>query len=104
MAYPIFVFDTQRSGTSWLANQLSQHPLIASVTVPVNNPYNLNPGIYESCFFSYLYGRYGDISHKPSYIEFWEVLSATDYFQIIGVEKKNSMNYGLLNMKAFIAI
>ena len=87
MPTPIFVVGAPRSGTSWLSQQLALHPEIAAVLVEENNSYNLNAGIYESYFFSHLYNRYGDISHKPSFIEFLEVFSATDYFKFIGADK-----------------
>lgn len=88
MPRPIFVVGAQRSGTSWLSQQLALHPEIAAVLTEDKNSYNLPPGIYESYFFSHLYNRYGDISHKPSFIEFLEVFSATDYFKLTGADKK----------------
>lgn len=77
IATPIFIVGVQRSGTTWLANQLSAHSQIAGVQ-------DMEFGTRESLFFSYFAGRYGDLTNKANYIEFVEVFSATDYFEYLG--------------------
>ncbi len=82
MGQPIFVLGKQRSGTTWLANQLSQHSQIAAVRDDHHG------GIHESAYFSHVAGRYGDLSHKTNYVEFAEVMAASDTLRILGVGKK----------------
>lgn len=82
MITPIFVIGKHRSGTTWLANQLCEHPLITGIR------HEKHFGIHESVYFSHIYGRYGDIRKKVNYAEFAEVISANDYFRIAGVKKE----------------
>ena len=82
MPIPVFVVGKGRSGTTWLATQLSRHPDIAGVC---------NDAAYgniESAFFSHIYGRYGDLRKKGNFVEFVEVMSATDYFQQAGADRE----------------
>lgn len=78
---PIFVLGKQRSGTTWLANQLCQHPMITGV----RHEHHL--GIDESAYFSSIYGRYGDLSEKQNFVEFVEVIGASDYFRLANATK-----------------
>ena len=82
MAIPIFVLGKQRSGTTWLANQLCEHPQIAGVQ------HEQHHGIHESKFFANVYGRYGDLSQKRNYMEFVEVISTSDYFRLVDATKE----------------
>lgn len=81
MPTPIFVLGTHRSGTTWLANLLCEHPLIAGVR------HEQHHGIHESAYFSRILGRYGDLSVLVNYIEFVEVMAASDYFRLAGIER-----------------
>ena len=82
MPTPIFVLGMNRSGTTWLANQLCEHPRITGIR------HAKHMGIHESAFFSHVYGRYGDIRLKKSnYIEFLEVMCASDYFRLADIDK-----------------
>ncbi len=81
MPSPIFVLGKQRSGTTWLANQLCEHESIAGVQHPRHF------GIHESAYFSSVLGRYGDLRIRQNYIEFVEVMSASDYFQLAGATR-----------------
>jgi len=82
MATPVIVLGKQRSGTTWLANQLCEHPQIAGVR------HQAHLGIHESVFFSYIYGRYGDIRNRSNFIEFAEVMAASDYCRIAGITRE----------------
>lgn len=82
MPNPIFVLGKHRSGTTWLANSLCQHPQI------VGAAHESHYGIHESGFFSYVYDRYGDLTCKNNYTEFVEVMCASDYFNLTGVTKE----------------
>lgn len=78
MAIPIFVLGKQRSGTTWLANQLCEHESIAGIQ------HDRHFGIHESSFFSTVLNRYGDLGVRQNYIELVEVMSASDYFRLAG--------------------
>jgi len=82
MVRPLFILGKQRSGTTWLANQLCEHSLIAGVR------HKQHHGIHESAYFSDVYGRYGNLSYKPNFVEFVEVVAASDYFRLLGVDKE----------------
>ena len=81
MPTPLFVLGKHRSGTTWLANQLYQHPLIAGVA------HERHEGIHESAYFSSVYNRYGDLTERNNFMEFVEVISACDYFKLAGATK-----------------
>lgn len=81
MPTPIFVLGKHRSGTTWLGNQLCEHPLIAGVT------HEHHDGIHESAYFSRVYGRYGDLKHKQNFVEFVEATHKSDIFRLIGADK-----------------
>jgi hypothetical protein len=78
----IFVLGKHRSGTTGLANHLCEHPNIAGVQ------HEQHWGIHESGFFTYVEGRYGTLSHWPTYREFVEVMSASDYFRLTEIGKE----------------
>lgn len=82
MPTPIFVFGMHRSGTTWLANQISEHSNIVAIKHPDHF------GIKESGFYELWYNRFGDLSNKTSYVEFVEVISASDYFVLSGIDKE----------------
>ena len=82
MPTPIFVLGKQRSGTTWLANQLCEHPQIAGVQ------HEKHHGIHESVFFANFHGRYGDLADKRNYMEFVEVISTADYFVLAGATRE----------------
>lgn len=81
MGQPLFILGKQRSGTTWLATQLSQHSQIAAVRDDHHG------GIHESAYFSHVAGRYGDLSRQTNYVEFAEVMAASDTLRILGVDK-----------------
>lgn len=82
MAKPIFVLGHQRSGTTWLANQLSAHPDVAAVQHAAHH------GVHESIYFSHIYGRFGDLDDKNNYVRFVEMFGASDYAQLAGASKE----------------
>ena len=81
MTTPIFVLGKHRSGTTWLGNQLCEHPLIAGVT------HEHHDGIHESAYFSRVYGRYGDLRLKQNFVEFVEATHKSDLFRLIGADR-----------------
>lgn len=81
MTQPLFVLGKQRSGTTWLSTQLSQHSQIACARDDHHG------GIHESAYFSHIAGRYGDLSKKTNYVEFVEVVAISDFMRILGVDK-----------------
>lgn len=87
MSQPLFVLGKQRSGTTWLANQLSQHSQIAAVRDDHHG------GVHESAFFSHVAGRYGSLAYRTNYTEFAEVMAASDTLRMLGIDKR--FLYGL---------
>ena len=81
MTQPLFVLGKQRSGTTWLSTQLSQHSQVACVRDDHHG------GIHESAYFSHVAGRYSDLSQKTNYVEFVEVMAVSDTMRILGVDK-----------------
>lgn len=81
MATPLFVLGKQRSGTTWLANQLCEH---SSIKGPRHTHHG---GIHESAYFSHIYNRYGKLDQKTNYVEFVEAIAASDLMQILEVDK-----------------
>lgn len=53
MPLPVFVVGRNRSGTTWLANQLCEHPDIVGVQ------HERHHGIHESAYFGLIDGRFG---------------------------------------------
>lgn len=82
MTQPLFILGKQRSGTTWLSNQLSQHSQISAAQ---NDHHG---GVHESAYFSHVAGRYGDLSQKTNYVEFVEVMAVSDMMKILGVDKE----------------
>ncbi|MBX6362409.1 MAG: sulfotransferase [Gemmatimonadetes bacterium] len=81
MPHPLFILGKHRSGTTWLANQLAEHSRIAGVR------HVRHHGIHESVFFSQVYSRYGDLAVRSNFVEFVEVMAASDYFRLAGVTR-----------------
>ena len=82
MGQPLFILGKQRSGTTWLANQLSQHSQIAAVRSDHHN------GVHESAFFSHVAGRYGDLTRQTNFVEFAETMAASDTLRIAGSTRR----------------
>ncbi len=80
MALPVFVAGRNRSGTTWLANQLCAHPQIVGVQ------HERHHGIHESAYFTRIVGRYGRLSKRINFAEFVEVVSASDFFRLAGAD------------------
>ena len=47
----------------------------------------MSKGACESCYFSHIYNRYGDLRDRVNFIEFAEVVRATDYFRLAGISR-----------------
>jgi hypothetical protein len=78
----VFVIGKHRSGTTGLANHLCEHSDIAGVQ------HEEHWGIHESGYFVYVAGRYGPLGSWSNFREFVEVMSASDYFRLSGIEKE----------------
>ncbi|MFZ4828184.1 MAG: sulfotransferase family protein [Phototrophicaceae bacterium] len=81
MAIPIFVLGVQRSGTTWLANLLCQHSQLAGVQ------HERHYGIHESGYFRHIEGRFGDLRQRTNFVEFVEVVCASDYFALAQADR-----------------
>lgn len=81
MPLPVFVIGRNRSGTTWLANQLCEHPKVAGVQ------HERHHGIHESAYFDWIDGRYGDLSQRINYAEFVEAMAASDFFHLAGADR-----------------
>ncbi|WP_192361887.1 sulfotransferase [Mesorhizobium mediterraneum] len=79
---PIFVLGIQRSGTTWLANMLAAHPLVAAVEAERHH------GVHESVFFSHFARAYGDLTRPAAWDRFVKDFERSDYFRLTGVEGK----------------
>ena len=77
---PVFVLGLQRSGTTWLANLISNHADICSVGSVDHH------GIHESIFFSHFAREYGDLTVTENYQRFIREFVKSDYFVLSGVE------------------
>lgn len=82
----IFVVGRHRSGTTWLANMLCEHRLIAGIQA------ERHYGIHESAFFSNVRYYFGDITDVNDYIAFASLFSNSDYFKLSGVKKQYLFN------------
>jgi len=71
----IFVLGIHRSGTTWLANLLCNHPQIQGVQ------HTDHFGIVESWYFSHLDGCSGDLNNFENYKQFLSIFSKTEYFR-----------------------
>jgi hypothetical protein len=92
MATPLFVIGKHRSGTSFLANLLLDHPKITSVHYPPDSQ-TYKSGVCESCFFYGIDKRYGDISIFENFVEFASVVSRSDYFKLAGSSFDDLISY-----------
>lgn len=81
LTIPLFILGKQRSGTTWLANQLCEHSMIAGVK------HERHKGVHESAYFSHVDGRYGNLRRKPNYIEFVEAMAVSDTMRILEIDK-----------------
>lgn len=78
---PVFVLGLQRSGTTWMANLLSEHPQIASVQAVEHR------GIHESIFFSHFARAYGDLADDATFEQFVRHFTSSDYYLLTGLPK-----------------
>jgi len=78
---PIFCLGLQRSGTTWLANMISNHPKVACVESKDHN------GIHESIFFSHFAKEYGDLADSDNFQRFEKDFTASDYYLLTNLEK-----------------
>lgn len=76
---PLFVVGVQRSGTTWLANTLCNHPRVYGVQ---SEKYG---GIVESWFFSHLNGRFHPLNQEQNYRLFLDHFCRTPFFRESGV-------------------
>ncbi len=70
---PVFVLGLQRSGTTWLANMLFNHPDVAAVSAAEHH------GIHESIFFSHFANFFGSLDIKANRVQFLKNLQSSDY-------------------------
>jgi hypothetical protein len=73
-ATPIFVLGTARSGTTWLANQLSAHSCIAAATAAQHH------GIHESHLYSYTRFCFPEVL---GFEEFISEYQKEDYYKLV---------------------
>ena len=77
---PIFVLGLQRSGTTWLANVISQHTRIAAVQSDDHF------GILSSIYFSHFVPAYGDLSDEENFRRFATDFASSDYYKVSGLD------------------
>lgn len=82
MASPLFVLGVARSGTTLISNLLLQHSAIGGIE------HKKHGGIHESGFFTLVEGRYGKLDDPANFIEFANVMAASDYFRLAGADIK----------------
>lgn len=75
----IFVLGLQRSGTTWLANQLAALDAIAAVEDLAHR------GVHESVFFSHFARNFGDWNSAAARDAFRDAFAASDYFRLTGL-------------------
>lgn len=76
----IFILGLQRSGTTWLANQLAALPVVEAVQAEDHQ------GVHESIFFSHFaraFGEWHDLQARQLFIEAFE---QSDYFALMDLE------------------
>ena len=83
MPIPLFIVGSPRTGTTWLANILCQHSDIAGIQAKKHF------GIHESSFFSHIENNYGSLKDNVNYLRFVKIFTATNYFILSGLNKKN---------------
>jgi Sulfotransferase family len=76
---PVFVLGLQRSGTTWIANLLCEHPEVAGVQAAEHR------GIHESIFFSHFARAYGDLTDDDAFGRFARHLTSSDYYLLAGL-------------------
>lgn len=76
---PIFVLGLQRSGTTWMANQLAALPGVAAVEAPEHQ------GVHESIYFSHFARAFGPYSNLESRVRFAQAFLLSDYGQLLGL-------------------
>lgn len=76
---PIFVLGLQRSGTTWMANQLVALPSVAAVEAPEHR------GVHESIYFSHFAKAFGPWSRLESRVRFAQAFVLSDYGQLLGL-------------------
>lgn len=77
---PVFVLGLQRSGTTWLANILANHPQVVAVQSADHF------GVHESIFFSHFARAYGDLRQERDFRRFAEDFTNSDYYLLTGLE------------------
>jgi hypothetical protein len=92
---PVFILGLQRSGTTWVANQLAALPGVAAVQHPDHQ------GVHESVFFSHFARNFGDWSDPAARAAFVEAFGASDYVRLmdlptgmLAVEARGAKSYG----------
>lgn len=76
----VFVLGRNRSGTKWLTNQLSSHPLVAAITAP-------ETGVLEANIFEHMPKMFGDLSIDDNYYAFLACFMKSSYFQRTGLQE-----------------
>jgi hypothetical protein len=76
---PVFVLGLERSGTTWLANILANHPR----TVAVQSEDHF--GVHESIFFSHFARAYGDLAEDSNFRAFARDFTTSDYYLLTGL-------------------
>jgi hypothetical protein len=92
MTTPLFIMGKHRSGNTYLANLLLEHPQIACLHYPADSSIS-RIGAHESGFFNNIEGRYGNIQSFENYVEFAAVVSKSEYFLLAGCTFEELMSY-----------
>ena len=77
MKPPVFILGLQRSGTTWVANELAARPGVAAVQHPDHQ------GVHESVFFSHFARNFGDWSDPAARAGFAEAFGSSDYARLM---------------------
>lgn len=81
MARPIFIVGKHRSGTTGLANHLSQNDNVSAVK------HTSHYGVHESAYFTRVIDNYSDIGTREEFANFVDLMSRSDYFRLTGIRK-----------------
>jgi hypothetical protein len=76
---PVFVLGLDRSGTTWLANILANHP--RGVAVQSEDHF----GIHDSILFSHFARAYGDLGEDSNFRRFATDFTASDFYLLSGL-------------------